>query len=82
MREGFRARTAEEFADKLYAAYKSLPQPKSLVVIMLSWGDARADVREAALRALPIVTERMRQNAGGFIRFEYAVLGFQPAPED
>lgn len=80
--QGFRARTPEEFADKLYAAYKSLPQPKSLVVIMLSWGDARADVRDAAIRALPVVTERMRQNAGGFIRFEYAVLGFQPAPED
>lgn len=80
--QGFRARTSEEFADKLYAAYKSLPQPKSLVVIMLSWGDARADVREACIKALPVVTERMRRNAGGFIRFEYAIIGYQPAPED
>jgi hypothetical protein len=79
--DGFRARTAEEFSEQLYSFYKSLPQPKSLVVIMLSWGDARADVREASLRALPVVTERMRVNAGGFIRFEYAVLGFQPPPE-
>jgi len=80
--QGFRARTSEEFADNLYAAYKSLPQPKSLVVIMLSWGDARADVREACIKALPVVTERMRINAGGFIRFEYAILGYQPAPEE
>jgi hypothetical protein len=80
--EGFRARTSEEFSERLYAVYKSLPQPKSLVVIMLSWGDARADVREASLRALPVVTERMRVNAGGFIRFEYAILGFQPPPEE
>lgn len=78
--QGFRARTDAEFSEKLYAAYKSLPQPKSLVVIMLSWGDARADVREAALRALPVVTEQMRQNAAGFIRFEYAILGYQAAP--
>lgn len=79
--EGFRARTSEEFSEKLYAIYKSLPQPKSLVVIMVSWGDARADVREACLRALPGVTERMQLNSGGYIRFEYAILGFQPAPE-
>lgn len=78
---GFRARTPGQFTDELYAVYKSLPQPKSLVVIMLSWGDTRADVREAAIRALPVVTEQMRQNAGGFIRFEYAILGFQPAPQ-
>lgn len=81
MEQGFRARTPEEFAEHLYAVYKSLPQPKSLVVIMLSWGDARADVRNAAVRALPVVTEQMRLNSGGFIRFEYAVLGFQSPPE-
>src|SRR5690606_36274726 len=79
--EGVRARTSEEFSEKLDAIYKSLPQPERLVVIMVSWGDARADVREACLRALPGVTERMQLNSGGFIRFEYAILGFQPAPE-
>lgn len=78
---GFRASSPEEFSDRLYAIYKSLPEPKSLVVIMLSYGDARADVREAAIQGLPRVTERMRQDSGGFIRFEYAVLGYQPPPE-
>ncbi|MBX3436096.1 MAG: hypothetical protein KF861_01305 [Planctomycetaceae bacterium] len=77
----FRANTPEEFADRLFAIYKSLPEPKSLVVIMLSYGDARADVREAAIQGLPRVTERMRQHAGGLVRFEYAVIGFQPPPE-
>jgi hypothetical protein len=75
---GFRATTPQEFSDRLYAAYKSLPGSKSLVVILLSYGDARADVREAAIQGLPRVTERMRQDTGGFVRFEYAVLGFQP----
>lgn len=77
---GFRATTPEEFSDRLYAEYKSLPQPKSLVVIMLSYGDARGEVRDAAERGLPIVTERMRRNSAGFIRFEYAILGYQPEP--
>lgn len=78
---GFRADSPEEFANRLYAIYKSLPAPKPLVVIMLSYGDARADVREAAIQGLPQVTDRMREDAGGFIRFEYAVLGFQPPPD-
>ncbi len=79
---GFRAATSTEFASRFYAIYKSLPEPKQLVVIMLSYGDARADVREAAIQGLPRVTERMRQDAGGSFRFEYAVLGFQPPPEE
>ncbi|MCA9076916.1 MAG: hypothetical protein KDA93_17960 [Planctomycetaceae bacterium] len=79
---GFRADTPDEFSNRLYAIYKSLPEPKQLVVIMLSYGDARADVREAAIQGLPHVTERMRQDAGGTFRFEYAVLGFQPPPDE
>ncbi|MGD9855251.1 MAG: hypothetical protein AB7U20_09910 [Planctomycetaceae bacterium] len=79
---GFRASAPEEFSDKLYAEYKSLPQPKSLVVIMLSYGDTRGEIRDAAERGLPIVTERMRRNSAGFIRFEYAILGFQAAPQN
>jgi hypothetical protein len=78
---GFRASTPDEFEEKFYAAYKSLPGSKSLVVIMLSYGDARADVREAAIQGLPRVTDRMRADSGGHIRFEYAVLGYQIPPE-
>ncbi len=80
-KRGFRATTPEEFSDKLYSVYKSLPQPKSLVVIMLSYGDTRGEIRDAAERGLPVVSERMRRNTAGFIRFEYAILGYQPAPE-
>ncbi len=75
---GFRADVPDQFAAQLYNLYKSLPQPKSLVVILLSYGDARADVREAAVQALPRVTERMREDSIGRARFEYAVLGYQP----
>ncbi len=79
---GFRATTPTEFSNRFYAIYKSLPEPKQLVVILLSYGDARADVREAAIQGLPQVTERMRQDAGGSFRFEYAVLGFQPPADE
>lgn len=74
----FRAETPEQFAARLFDAYKDLPQPKGLVVILLSWGDARAVWRQAALQGLPLATMRMRDDSGGRTRFEYAVLGYRP----
>lgn len=78
----FRADTPEQFAARLFALYKDLPQPKSLVIILLSYGDARAGVREAAIQGLMLAAERMREDAAGRTRFEYAVLGYraEPAP--
>ena len=76
----FRAETTEEFATELYERYKTLPQPKSLVIILLSYGDVKASVYEAAIDGLPIVAERMRTDQSGRSRFEYAVLGFNPTP--
>jgi len=76
----FRAETTEQFASELYERYKTLPQPKSLVIILLSYGDVKASVYEAAIDGLPIVAERMRTDQSGRSRFEYAVLGFNPTP--
>jgi myosin heavy subunit len=76
----FRAETADEFATELYERYKTLPQPKSLVIILLSYGDVKASVYESAVDGLPIVAERMRTDQSGRSRFEYAVLGFNPTP--
>lgn len=74
----FRATSAQEFQTRAFAIYKSLPQPKSLVIIMVSYGDARADVRSAVTNGLPTLTERMRTDTSGRARFEYAILGYQP----
>lgn len=74
----FRAETPEMFEQKLFARYKSLPQPKSLVIILFSYGDAKAGTREAVLEGLPRVAGRMRADTSGRTRFEYANLGFQP----
>ncbi|HAW28849.1 MAG TPA: hypothetical protein DCY03_12135, partial [Planctomycetaceae bacterium] len=43
----FRADTSQDFVDRFYAVYKTVPQPKSLVIILFSYGDARASVRFA-----------------------------------
>jgi len=76
----FRAATPEEFAQQLFEHYKTLPQPKSLVIILLSYGNVKADVYQAATDGLPVAAERMREDQSGRSRFEYAVLGFNPTP--
>ena len=76
----FRAESAQDFATRIFERYKSLPQPKSLVIILLSWGDAKAAPRQAAIDGLPLAIDRMRADSSGRARFEYAVLGFNPRP--
>ncbi|WP_339731505.1 hypothetical protein [uncultured Gimesia sp.] len=74
----FRADSTESFVDRFYTIYKTVPQPKSLVIILFSYGDAKASVRFAATQGLPLVAERMRADSSGRTRYEYAVMGFAP----
>lgn len=74
----FRASNADEFAAELFSRYKTLPQPKGLVVILVSYGDARADVRSAIFDGLPQAIRLMREDRLGTTQFEYAILGFVP----
>lgn len=76
--QSFRAANQQEFIEELLQRYRTLPQPKGLVVIMVSYGDARADVRQAVLRGLPTAIDRMQDDQLGRTQFEYAVLGFIP----
>ncbi len=73
----FRADSTQEFVDRFYAIYKTVPQPKSLVIILFSYGDAKASVRFTATQGLPSIAERMRADSSGRTRFEYAVIGFE-----
>lgn len=74
----FRAATPTEFATRIYERHKTLPQPKGLVVLLVSYGDARADVRQAVINGLPEAVRLMREDRLGRTQFEYAVLGFIP----
>ncbi|MFN0199479.1 MAG: hypothetical protein ACKVT0_22230 [Planctomycetaceae bacterium] len=73
----FRAVDAEEFAQRLFDLYRANPQPRNSLVILFSYGDARADDRQIALKGLELATERIRQNQGERARVEFSVLGFQ-----
>lgn len=66
----------DEFEDQFFRRYKSLPQTKDLVIILLSV-DRRSQRQfvQPVRAALPRLVDRMRQDSGGRSRFEYADLG-------
>ncbi|MFN0054210.1 MAG: hypothetical protein ACKV0T_18700 [Planctomycetales bacterium] len=75
----FRADTPARFANELFKQYKSLPQPKSLVLMLLSWGDAELRLRTAAIEGMETAAERLRSDTDRRSRFESAILGFIPS---
>lgn len=77
-RQLLRAEQPTAFSSRLFDAYKALPQPKSLVLVLVSYGDARLGVRQAVLDGLPAALERIRADDEGRSRFDFAVLGFRP----
>lgn len=77
----FRADSADRFAAELFKQYKGLPQPKSLVLILLSWGDVALQSRTAAVDGLELAADRMRADSDRRSRFESAILGYIPTGE-
>lgn len=68
---------SEQLINEIYTWYRTLPQPKTLVVILLTYDRAsRIFVTEAVRQALPQLVARMQADNAGRIRFEYADLGF------
>jgi len=67
-----------QFISEVYRWYRSLPQPKSLVVILLTCDRQTRIVTMDAIRsALPELVARMYADRMGQVRFEYADLGFR-----
>lgn len=77
----FRAKSPDEFASQMFERYKALPQPKSLVIILLSHGNLRLATYDAVTIGLTMATERMRSDSNGRSRFEYANLGYEASPD-
>ena len=74
----FRAESPAEFDRRLFDWFKTLPPPKSVVIIQLTWGDATFGTKYASKEGLVKCAERMRKERSGHTIFEYVVLGFKP----
>ncbi len=75
--QSFRIRVVPgQFEAEFFERYKSLPQTKGLVIILLTYdrGSQRQFVQEVRL-ALPRLVDRMREDSSNRTRFEYADLG-------
>jgi len=66
----------ETFEDDLFRRYKSLPQSKDLVILLLSVDrQSERQFVQPVRTVLPRLVDRMRADSGGRTRFEYADLG-------
>ena len=74
----FRAESSAEFSQNLFEEYKTLPEPRTLVVILFSYGDTQARYYQLAIDGIPDAVDRMRQDRGLRSWFEFAILGFSP----
>lgn len=71
-------KTDTEAEKKLFEAYKTFEEPKTLVIILYSYGDTTAAQQQRVRNALPGLLAKMREDSGGRHWFEFAVLGFTP----
>jgi hypothetical protein len=78
LRDAFNALTPEDFSAKLFSVYKKLPETKGTVVLLISYGDNPASIRQAVIKGLPMAAEKMRQDTANRTRFEFAIIGFRP----
>lgn len=69
------AERTEEFAARFYQQFKSLPQPKGLVIILASYDlQSTAGVYQAIIDGMPLALQKLRTEEPNK-RFEYTVLG-------
>ncbi|MBX3443480.1 MAG: hypothetical protein KF774_13825 [Planctomyces sp.] len=69
------------FEEEFFQLYRSLPEPKSLVVMLLTYHrDTRLIVTEPLTHSFAALTRRLTDDARGRVRFEYADLGIRDEP--
>jgi hypothetical protein len=68
----------ERFENDFVEVARGLPDPKALVVVLLTYdGGTRLIVTEALAQAMPRITRRLADDSRGAVRFEYADLGIR-----
>ena len=73
-------RSADEFANRVVAAAKDQGEPKSLVIICLTWADADLRTREQVANGLKFAIIALKPEWGGTKRIEFARLGYSDVP--
>lgn len=66
-----------EFSSRLFESTKSFADPRTLVLILLSWGDAQGGARQKAANGMPTLTEQLRKDAAGTTWYDFSIIGFR-----
>lgn len=69
--------SATELASRLFEFSKSFSEPKALVIVLLTWGDAQAVARRRATDAMPQLMERLRRDTGGTRWYDFSIVGYR-----
>ena len=66
-----------DFVTRLFESSKSFSEPKTLVVVLLTWGDAQAVARRRATDAMPLLMEQLRRDSGGTRWYDFSIIGYR-----
>lgn len=69
----------KDFAARLFEHSKSFADPRTLVIMLLSWGDAQGGARQRATNGMPILAEQLRKDAAGIRWYDFSIVGFRAA---
>lgn len=66
-----------DFASRLFEQCKSFADPRTLVIMLLSWGDAQGGARQRATNGMPVLAEQLRKDAAGIRWYDFSIVGFR-----
>ena len=66
-----------DLAARLFESSKSFSEPKTLIVVLLTWSDAQAVARRRATDAMPLLMEQLRRDAGGTRWYDFSIIGYR-----
>ncbi|MCA9062568.1 MAG: hypothetical protein KDA96_05900, partial [Planctomycetaceae bacterium] len=70
--------TPDEFITRTFEAGKAMPEPRTLVILLVSHGDAQARFRRIAMDSMPTLAEKFRTASGNTHWYDFSPLGFRP----
>lgn len=68
----------EEFGARAFESSKSFAEPRPLTLILMTYGDTQAGFRRDATNGLPMLVQRLRDDAGGTRWYDFSLMGFRP----
>lgn len=66
-----------DFAARLFEHSKSFADARTLVIMLLSWGDAQGGARQRATNGMPVLAEQLRKDAAGIRWYDFSIVGFR-----